>query len=141
MAEAQRVVKDALESPPRHSRPVHEPVEGPAVGLFLIPGLTRNLSKRSATKSPVYSFKRGRCHFLNRGLPHSRPPEPDFVPDHFRRARPLAISTEQPASREIFQHASGHDSAHYRSMPDDLQAFYRTLPINRFYKLMKKGSA
>lgn len=32
-------------------------------------------------------------------------------------------------------------SFHYRSMPDDLQAFYRTLPINRFYKLMKKGSA
>ena len=98
------------------SRPDPEPVEGPVpcrlpgrslslskgrpVPPFLIPGLTRNLSKRSATKSPFYAFKRGRCHFLNRGLPHFRPSEPDFVPDHFGRARPLVISTERPRAEK-----------------------------------------
>ena len=98
----------------------------------VIPGLTRNLSKRSATKSPFYAFKRGRCHFLNRGLPHSRPPEPDFVPDHSGRSRPLVISTEHPRVENssstprgtfppiivpppVLQHVPGNVSGHFRS--------------------------
>lgn len=32
-------------------------------------------------------------------------------------------------------------SFHYRSMPKNLQDFYRSLPINRFYKSLKKGNA
>lgn len=32
-------------------------------------------------------------------------------------------------------------SFHYRSMPKELQNFYRSLPINRFYKSLKKGNA
>lgn len=61
----------------------------------VIPGLTGNLSKRSAAKSPFYAINRSRCHFINPCLPHSRPPEADFVPDHFGRARLFVISTER----------------------------------------------
>lgn len=32
-------------------------------------------------------------------------------------------------------------TVHHRSMPKDIQAFYRTLPINRFYIIPKKGDA
>ena len=54
----------------------------------VIPGLTGNLSlQHSAAKVPFYAFYRGRCHFTNPCLPHPRPPEADFVPDHFGRAR------------------------------------------------------
>ena len=60
----------------------------------VIPGLTGNLSKQSAAKSPFYALNRGRCHFTNPCLSHFRPPEADFVPDHSGRAKPFVIPVE-----------------------------------------------
>ena len=74
------MVKDARESPPRHSRPVPEPVEGPdGARLLSLFGRSLSLSKHQATSStPQGTF-----------LGHIVPPPvlqhvPGNVSSHFR---------------------------------------------------------
>ena len=94
--------------------PVAEPVDSRLLSLSkhrallsLNPGLNRNLSKQSAAKTPFYALNRGRCHLINPCLPHPRPPEADFIPDHYVHDTGVELYDTDDLRGDVLVHVVG----------------------------------
>ena len=108
----------------------------------VIPGLTRNLSKRSVTKSPFYAFKRGGCHFTKlgsatsqttRGRFRARPFSPSHATCHFDRA---------PASGEIYDSTSQLLSTFFTQTLSNVIGFFPWIRFLRYNSkfILRHGS-